>query len=241
MGDGVVYVATGARYRRECAFSARSLKRHNPDLPITVFADAPPGGPRLFDEVVLLADAGKHSRQVKVQCLERSPYERTLFLDADTQVLAPIRDVFDWLDEHDLAVARGPHVDWSHVPPRLLAVEGSHYNTGVIAYRRSPAFLRFWRQWLDDLSAQDPATPPLKGDQHFFNRLLWCGHASAKDLKLRVLPNRIYNMREVMAAAMRREGSLADARILHTHGQDPAARFWWWGLAVGWAERLRRR
>ena len=35
----------------------------------------------------------------------QSPYEYTLFLDSDTEIRQPIYDLFEFLDESDLALA----------------------------------------------------------------------------------------------------------------------------------------
>jgi hypothetical protein len=141
--NGVIYVATGERHVAEALVSARSLKTHMPDLPVTLYTDR-----RLdradADDVVAFAGDGYLSR---IPVLERSPYERTLFLDSDTYVSGDLAELFALLDEFDIALA--------HAPSRAIyEVEGipesfPEFNAGVILYRRSDGVRTAFRDWAD--------------------------------------------------------------------------------------------
>ena len=132
MDRGVIYVATGPAYVAEALASAASVRRHMPDLPITLYTDRSVASPHL-DEVVRF-DA--HGYLARIPRLALSPYERTLFLDSDTYVCGELTGAFDLLDRFDIALA--------HAPLRAIhEVAGvpdgfPEYNAGVILFRRSP-------------------------------------------------------------------------------------------------------
>ena len=101
MRDGVLFVATGAGYRRLAARAAASVARVSPGLPIDLATDEPvePGD---FATVTLLDDPWFRSR---IDAMAATRFERTLHLDADVLAVADLRDVFEVLDRFDIALA----------------------------------------------------------------------------------------------------------------------------------------
>src|SRR5437899_8798315 len=98
MADGVLYVARGHRYLEARQTSARSVRAVTPGVAIAIATDEP--GATGFDEVVPLAEPdGYRAKAVGVLA---SPFERTLFLDADTYAAADLAEVFELLDAFDL-------------------------------------------------------------------------------------------------------------------------------------------
>lgn len=207
MRDGVVYVARGAGYLELAERSATSLRQVAPHLGVTVFTDQPCGA-EAFDRVLPLPAAAADLPSPKVACLGLTPYQRTLFLDCDTLVLAPLGDLFDLLDRFDLALA--------HDVRRLSALirEGHaeavpdampQMNSGVMLYRRSPAMAAFLAEWL---ARYRQAGRPR--DQVTLRDLLW-----ASDLRFYVLPPE-FNLRRV---TLLDAWEPLDARptILHSH------------------------
>jgi hypothetical protein len=181
---GVVYVATGALYADAARRSAASLRRSNPGLPVALFTDQADPGPE-FDIVENVPDP--HARS-KIDCLGRTPFERTLYLDTDTRIVGDLTGVFRLLERFDLAAAQRPRQprrvargrQWRHdVPPQF-----PEYNAGVLLYRRTPAVLDFFRDWKAAWLEHGRG-----GDQITFRELLW-----ASDLRLATLP-REYNTR----------------------------------------------
>ena len=103
--SGVVFVATGAKYIACAEAAARSVRRHMPEVPIALFTNAGQLGVTLsevFDPVIELESV--HHRS-KVDCLMNSPFEKTLFLDADIRVLEDVSELFDLLERFDMAMA----------------------------------------------------------------------------------------------------------------------------------------
>ncbi len=99
--NGVLYVAYGARAHREAAESIKTLRQHS-DLPVAVVSDkALPGV-----QHIPLADGGWGGRLAKLSLAELSPFESTLYLDADTRVRGDISAGFDILaDGWDVVIA----------------------------------------------------------------------------------------------------------------------------------------
>jgi len=88
---GVVYVAYGAPARREAGYSIESLRRYH-DWPVTVI------GERVAEAAHIPEPRQDHGgRWAKVRLDTLSPYDETLYLDADTRVHAPIELGFDLL------------------------------------------------------------------------------------------------------------------------------------------------
>lgn len=148
---GVLYVAVGEPFVRAACASAASVRRVHPELATGLFADAEAfAQPRVASAFDFAQPVASPHRRSKVDFLAATPFERTLYLDADTRVIAPIADVFDLLDTFDLAMAH------AHARNRALtnqtwrcALPASfpQFNGGVIAYRNSAAVKSFLDEW----------------------------------------------------------------------------------------------
>jgi len=67
----------------------------------------------------------------------QSPFEETIWLDLDCEVIAPISHLFSKIHNHSgIALARDP----------IPFVEEAGYNSGVIAYQRNSPLLARWAQ-----------------------------------------------------------------------------------------------
>lgn len=136
MSHGVLYMVWGDEARGLAARSVESLARHHPDWGVRVeVLEDPPGDPW---EAILR----------KAEMFDRSPFQHTLFLDADTLVLGDLSFGFAAAHRHGGLAAvlcespwlrryRGLRT-WGDVP---------EWNTGVIFFDRSaePVFRR-WRE-----------------------------------------------------------------------------------------------
>jgi len=184
MSKGVVYVAAGEAYLDLAEQSVRSLKAENPDIEVDIFTDMP-NPSRVFDRVHPIPPGVTP----KLASLPHSRFERTLYLDCDTLIIAPFGDLFDLLDRFELAV--------SHDVRRTSALirEGCDHatpyafpqmNCGVLLYRRSAATQQFLADWQTRY-----ARAGRKRDQVTFRDLLW-----ESDLRFYVLPPE-FNLRRV--------------------------------------------
>jgi hypothetical protein len=214
---GVIYLVSGPRsYLSELSTSLASLRRHEPDLPVTVFSRYEL--PRRARCEHVRYDNGHHPLKQKVLVLRDTPYEQTLFLDTDTTVLGPITPVFEHLGPANFAAAHASLVDRTRQPPRLVELEDpSEFNTGVLLYDDSAATRAFLQRWQDTVMPQDPADmwAGHNCDQSYFNRLVPAGAADECGVVLGVLPNTVYNVRGIMVDEMKRRGIWKDARIFH--------------------------
>lgn len=182
-GRGVLYVATGAAHTAAARRSAESVRATNPGLSIAIFTDATGAMPEV-DIVETVTDP--HARS-KVDCLPRTPFAETLYLDTDTRVLGDLGDLFDVLERFDLAIAQRAYVRagrsrarWRYDVPAAFP----EHNGGVLLYRSSPAALGFLEAWRAAY-----AEAGFKVDQVTLRELLW-----STDLRFAVLPAR-YNRR----------------------------------------------
>lgn len=203
---GVIYIATGQRYAAEAARSLASLRRHEPDLPVTLFTDVRQEHPG-FTSVVYVEDHRNHPRKAfyaKVAHMGDSPYERTLFLDTDTHVCGSVREVFDVLDRFEFAGAHAP----KRIPgrksglPQVVPASFTQLNSGVLLFRKSKPVAALLADWLTRYHAHD--FPHFFGDQHELREALW-----VSDVQLGVLSTE-WNCRFLWAVTV--EGPV---KILH--------------------------
>lgn len=167
---GVVYCATNnPLYLKAAITSAIALHKLNRDIPITIFFDdrLKPG---LFltqqlryykINLVRIALLGGEyrSREAKTNLGLITPYENTLYLDADIFPVNPVPEIWNFLGENDIAMVRDLNptlAECDHVAPSEIAFtltrEGItpnsiQYNTGVMLWRKNAATDLFFEQW----------------------------------------------------------------------------------------------
>ena len=183
MKKGVIYVATGEKFVELAAQSACTLKNKCPDLPVHIFSDCAPTTDSYFDSSAMISDP--HFRS-KVDYISQSPFEKTLFLDADTRVCEDISDIFELLDRFDIAMAQEP----SRGSERMKLYPGSitnsfpPLNSGVILFNKTEPVLDLFKAWQRDYHKGE-----FSGDQSTLRELVWLAN-----LKLAILPPE-YNVR----------------------------------------------
>jgi hypothetical protein len=222
--QGIVYFALGFKDNGsmpildEAIQSAESVKKHSPNIPITIFTDEVVEKSDLFDHVIPLQktlatqfDYGNALIEYANQCQEYrqkwwiycgwkphlvslSPYDKTLYLDTDTFILQPIDEIFEVESEFAIAL----DVD---------TLEGSRQNNGGVYYfngARGRDFVRLWaevwfrgltddgtqlmRVWSDQ-SAEEPAAKAFASKY-------------GEDLDVEILPYSIWNVRPSEAHTM---------------------------------------
>jgi hypothetical protein len=210
----VVYIATGAMSVGAARASAESVRRTNPKLPLALFTDsdhlAVPSVRECFDGAALVSDPHRRS---KVDYLAATPFERTLYLDADTRVYVGLDPIFALFDRFDIALAHAharnrasTNATWRTEIPACFP----QFNGGVIAYRSTPAVLAFMQRWREAFHVAG-----VRKDQVTLRELLW-----ESDLRIATLPPE-YNVRYLKYLWLwkRNEASL---KILH-HARFRAA------------------
>jgi hypothetical protein len=192
---GIIYIATGQKFVEEACRSAASVKNCMPDISITIFSDVAQS-PGLFDQVLHISSP-TYGFEDKVINIAKSPYQETLYLDADTYLVDDSRELFTLLEKFDLAAAHAPYrADYQvkEVPDSF-----PEFNLGVILFRNSEQTKGLFERWAqiyreDRLKPQNFLFPKEESgdgltDQPSFRRAIY-----ESGLKIATLPSE-YNCR----------------------------------------------
>lgn len=144
--QGVITLGFGdKRYRRMAKALARSVRLTSPDLPLAVITDDPDDVDlaRYFDILVPLEPDYGSGVQQKLSLDLYTPFEHTLFLDADSVVVRSLGPVFDLMGIVPFGVVGFPVIDgfyWVEVE-QLMRRFGVPYigrfNAGLICFSGS--------------------------------------------------------------------------------------------------------
>ena len=206
MTDGVMYIASGEQYLSEAEYSATSVREQMPDVNIALVTDHENIEADVFDDILDLTETYPDSG-VSTLRPGLSPYDRTLFLDTDTFLAEPVPELFDILEDYNMAFTQSPG---------RLAVPGLpdpwvEFNTGVISYESSTATEQFFERWLDIYQNM------LKSDDIDRNQPSFAHAVAESDVDYFLLP-REYNCR------VPRFGYLAhEAKVVHGRDTVPLA------------------
>lgn len=153
MKTGFVYVASlSEAYYKAAVRSAISLRDHFPEANITLFTHKTffkECDRKLFDQIVL--NIPVHNR-AKMWGMARSPYDKTLYLDSDTEIRSDrIKDVFDILDKDIMFTKIIPHVSSTRYIDEHNNLE---YHGGVILYNNRSLTVDLIRNWYDNYFEQ---------------------------------------------------------------------------------------
>lgn len=146
MFNGFVYVASlSEAYYKAAVRSAISLKDHYPQAHITLFTHETffqECDRKYFDGVVI--NIPVHNR-AKMWGMARSPYDRTLYIDSDTEIRSDrIKDVFDLPDNDIMFTKIIPHVSNTRYIDEHNELE---YHGGVILYNNKPLTVDLIKNW----------------------------------------------------------------------------------------------
>lgn len=159
---GFVTILTGLYPLQDCVHFLASVRKFHEE-PIVIFSDRVP---LVFKTLlksfkkVTFKPAPPHknpvlsSRLAKINLYRNSPFQKTLYLDCDTCLIANVSEIFDDLDAVDLIVTKDvqPQIAkaWRHLlrnKQDAIAVlqtaglpleqNSTHYNSGVVGFRRS--------------------------------------------------------------------------------------------------------
>lgn len=106
---GVLYCAIGEKYYKYSVLSANSIKRYALEINCAICTDQKVNDP-LWDKVIPITKSQVLNNQYmkdKLIALTKSPYDKTLYLDADTYVMDNISELFLILEKFDFAVCHG--------------------------------------------------------------------------------------------------------------------------------------
>ena len=196
MTQGYLYTAFGERYVSEARISAASLKSVSKCAQVCLITDQPiaPGGE--FDIVLPITsgasdehyaklDRGAYYR--KIDQFVRSPFDQTIYLDSDTYISCPLEGLFTLLDRYELLVTLDGNAEVNYAfeqtvaPFSSIPKEFGCFNTGVLAYRKSPRTHAFFQQWSSH--HQNLASQHTVNDQPAFRLTLF-----ESDIRYHTLP-----------------------------------------------------
>lgn len=142
--QGVIYVAIGKESFSNFERSYKSLAA-NTNTKITLFTDQE----RCLDDIDIVKIGNQRDpfkvREGKIQSILNTPYERTVYLDADTFVAGDITPMFSLLDKFDLAAAFSSQKlsKSSATVPDIFP----EFNSGIFAYKIDKVLVLF-SNWL---------------------------------------------------------------------------------------------
>lgn len=158
MNNGFIYIASVSKlFYKMAAHSAESLRDFYPDANITLFTHEKflDNKQNLFNNVV--TNIPIHTR-AKMWGMARSPYDRTLYIDSDTEIWSDeIKNVHLVLDQCDLFFSHTPiysagNIKWIYVDKehsKRLELQG-----GVCGFKKSELTIDFLQTWYDEYCKQ---------------------------------------------------------------------------------------
>lgn len=175
MNEGILYLACGFTYYEQALYSVKSLRRHMPDINVTLacdydYASNDPrsivNGRPCFDQFIHIDHDSERPYRSKSRIMSRSPYEKTIYLDCDTVVLDNFSEIFKCLDIFDcgasLNVHRGPVYKYGDI--QCLAT----FNSSTFAYRKSDVMGRVFADFQEQFDAAASENPRV-GDQEILS------------------------------------------------------------------------
>lgn len=159
---GVAYIAYGAPAHREAWLSIQSLHELHA-LPVTLVGDMKSPYQKDFEGANLFTKASQKARWAKTSLDQWSPYDHTLFLDADTRVHEDLSVGFRALSAgwELVIVPSKPSVPgrtlWHlttnevvHTLNTLNYPSPIMFNSGVFFFRKTPRVKRMFAAWREE-------------------------------------------------------------------------------------------
>ena len=178
---GVYMVAYGEPSRKCVQTAVTSWQQHNPGVPVAVVSEAKVG-PEDIPIVYPDQDIGGRKAKISIYDLAPADWRYVLYLDADTETIAPVTLFFDLLqDGFEFVICKNPvryhstrHMsrpDSMEECEKTFEVIGNdnvmQLNGGVFAFRRNERVQRFFQYWLEEWNVYG------KRDQAALLRALW--------------------------------------------------------------------
>jgi hypothetical protein len=168
--SGFIYVASRNRLYYELALlSCQSLKSFSPKTNVTLFTHEKFVDDRckIFDKVIV--DIPVHYR-AKMWCMARSPYQRTIYNDCDSQIChRDVAKMFNFLDDCDLFCGSNlaytvGSVKWTYIDKARKHFP--KYHGSMWGYHKTELITDFMQTWFDEYIKQ-VTTPWPYENEHF--------------------------------------------------------------------------
>ena len=169
--SGVVYIVFGEKARVSAEHSISTLRQFNPELPVMVVGDEQAERILQAGHIPWTGESPYNSKmptqfhflagRVKPFLYDLSPFDKTLYVDADTEFQASPLPGFKLLDRYDFMLAKhaSHNIGMLNQMPgqeRLQTIaelgDGDipYPNSGVFFWRRSPAVETLFHSWYDE-------------------------------------------------------------------------------------------
>lgn len=237
---GAIYIAMDDKYISEAAFSARSLRKIHPDLPICLLTtQSKHSDIAAFDHVISIPmdfclryyfQTPQRFASVKAYCLRMSPYRQTLYLDSDTYIQKPLTAIFEALDYADFIFFEICNVKFSqkeNEPPIFVKGLNCPYvaDTGVLAFRKSSRIDHFFDIWFKRFIDTTMGENRFAGnwgkglnDQGTLNKMIAENIFLSCNIRAACLPGWQYNCKEFCLDILRETKLINNVRLLHMNG-----------------------
>lgn len=177
---GFVLVGTGQKYVDEIKGLICNLNHIHPDIPISVFSDH-----RIESNLILhqkIINKAHYGFWDKILYMYESRFDKTIFLDTDIYLTAPIDELFQMLDKYEIIAPHAPVDEARDGVPSCFP----EFNTGVVGFVRSDRVEKFFRDWdalykIDQKNEPDGSHAP---DQPSFREVIY-----KSDIRFSVLPH----------------------------------------------------
>ncbi len=169
---GILYMCFGEKAAREVRKSMESLRSVGLQIPVCTVGDRPVRGAQFIEwkgespfDVSQRANFQFRAGRIKPQLCELTPFERTLYIDADTEFMSDFLAGFELLGEYDMALAEEllnigqlynkPRAGWEiNILERDATIdelggnrEMKFLNSGVIFSRKNEQVQRLFEAW----------------------------------------------------------------------------------------------
>ncbi len=154
----IIYVAFGTPYMIMAMNSIRTLRQHNPNIPVIMLTNVssePPNVPfwTASDKWIHLDEEISRNRNVKTAINSYADEDKVLYLDCDTMITGSLQTGFELLDHFDIAL-RPHHNPIKSEKARLPLFDGSkvagdlpHWNSGVFFFQKNETVDDFFGRW----------------------------------------------------------------------------------------------
>lgn len=199
MDRGILYVATDDDLVDEAILSAESARSAIEDVSLGIVVEGEKSVD-YFDTVINLKSPS-YGFKDKIKGMNKSPFNKTIYLDTDTYIHEDISEIFSLLNRFDIAATHNPNRDLYTNTALGVPECFPEYNTGVIAFNKT---LRdgFFTEWCENYSEDH------LGDQPSFRKVLY-----NSDIKTATLP-REYNYLPRYPAHLVKDVKIFHGRLL---------------------------
>lgn len=155
MSEGVLYIATGQNAFAEARSSAHRLKQKDIKYPVVCITDQTPLEQDIFDQILPIENP-LHNNGDKNYNIHRTPFEKTLYLDTDVEIIDPeaITEIFEMLDNFDIVgrVDTGRRFELYQPPGRRIPsidIPDSFpmVNSGVLGFVNNERVKELFERW----------------------------------------------------------------------------------------------